>query len=94
MSENRKKEIERHSNGGLAYHCTWLEVKGLNFRTHPNLRSFDDKHWTRIGWHRKYFSNGQLAWQIKYDEFGVSIQDMFKSFREDGTRIIYNSSLS
>lgn len=88
MALNNKRQIERHSNGKLAYHCTWVEISPLLLKNKSMaINDKNGKCWVRVGWHRKYFNNGQLAWQLKYTDLGEPITNKFKSFRKDGSAI-------
>ena len=90
MIINKIQQIERHSNGVLAYHCTWAEISIKHLENYPNcIVDKTGRHFIRIGYHRKYFDNMQLAWQLKYDKYGNSIKDVIKSYRKDGTNVVW-----
>lgn len=90
MFIDTKINNEFHKNGQLAYTETIAVLAassaGLyqNRRKHPN--GFD---WIRIGRTAKYFDNGQLAWELNYNNNGEVIKDGKPSFTKDGTIIIY-----
>ena len=86
-----KLNEEFHPNGQLAYtENVATLVKGTE-GFHPNSRIREDGvQWIRTGRHAKYFDNGQLAWELNYDENGNQLKDKpFKSYRKDGTLIIF-----
>lgn len=89
-----KLNEEFHPNGQLAYtENVATLVKGTE-DSHPNSRiGANGVQWIRTGRHAKYFDNGQLAWELFYDDQGNVIKDKphtpSKSYRKDGTLIVY-----
>lgn len=82
------KNIERHKNGRLAYFEQFMQVTPVKTDLYYNvIKDNAGNMWVRIGWHKKYFENGQLAWQLKYDKQGKLIPGKNKAFRSDGTPI-------
>lgn len=43
----------------------------------------------RIGSTRKFFDNGQLAWELNYNEDGSVTKDDLPTYRKDGSIIIF-----
>lgn len=85
-----KTNQEFHENGQLAYTETIAylnpEIPHLYYNT---LVDDSGKEWMRVGRQAKYYDNGQLAWELNYDEKGNVIKDDSRSYRKDGTVIIY-----
>lgn len=82
---------EFHDNGALAYEQTIAilkpehEAKFDRRIMHPDGYCF-----IRIGRNVKYFDNGQLAWQLDYNDKGEVIKNKDqREYRKDGTIIIY-----
>lgn len=81
---------EFHVNGKLAYTETIAILIPAYSHLFENKRIHPDGYeWIRIGKCAKYFDNGQLSWQINYDEKGNALKDNSFSFRKDGSVIQY-----
>jgi hypothetical protein len=83
-----KTNQEFHKNGQLAYAENILIVPANTSHLYQNKRINDaGVEWVRVGEHAKYYDNGQLAWMLRYNEFGDVIKDNAPSYRKDGTII-------
>lgn len=83
---------EYHINGQLAYTETIKYISKEDINAYSNVRTSSDGslYWYRIGKQAKYYDNGQLAWELNYDEKdGSIIKDNKPSYRKDGTVIVY-----
>lgn len=81
---------EYHKNGQLAYTETIAKVSVDSMVMFPNRRIHPDGYyWIRVGKCAKYYDNGQLAWEMNYDEFGNGIVEKVNQYRKDGTVIVY-----
>ena len=81
---------EFHKNGKLAY----IETIQILSKEEEHLFNNATRHpdgfeWIRIGKQAKYYDNGQLAWILNYDNNGVVIKEKNRSYRKDGTIIVY-----
>lgn len=90
MIVSKKERIEKHQNGKLAYYELWAKIAPLYRARYPDHRK-DEKgnYWIRVGWNYKCFDNGQLAWQMEYDNNGVLVKGSYKAYRKDGTPITH-----
>lgn len=86
-----KEYKELHKNGSVWITGTiaivadpWKHLYSL-----IGFPGFEKIHTCRIGKWSKYYSNGQLAWTIEYDDFGYAKPSNYPSFRIDGTEINY-----
>jgi hypothetical protein len=85
-----KVNNEFHSNGQLAYTETIAILAPETSNLYPNRRIHPSGYeWIRIGEHKKYFDNGQLAWQLNYGEKGNVLKDDCRNYRKDGTVITH-----
>jgi hypothetical protein len=67
----KKEIIETHSNGKIKYVETKAIIHPIWIALCPNHRINDDgKLMIRIGVNKKFRFNGDLEWEIKYDDFG------------------------
>ncbi len=81
---------EFHKNGNLAYTETIAILAPSSAHLYEHRRVHPDGHeWIRTGRNAKYFDNGQLAWELNYDEMGKVIKNDKKNYRKDGTVIIH-----
>ena len=84
------KNEEFHKNGQLAY----VETIGILSKEAEHL--YDNRRISpegysliRIGRQAKYFDNGQIAWELEYDDRGELIITGKPQYRRDGTVIVY-----
>lgn len=84
---------EYHGNGTLAYTEKRAYLKDIAFHKYE-ARIVEDKtegfEFIRIGRCAKYFDNGQLAWELNYDNMGNVVKGNKPNYRKDGTPIIYS----
>jgi len=80
-----------HENGQLAYTETIAVLNPEFAHKFPNRRELTKDHiWIRTGRCAKYYDNGQLHWELNYDELGNVIkQAKSVRYRKDGTIIQY-----
>ncbi len=80
-----------HENGQLAYTATIARLDESHSKLLYSNRLFSDDHkeWIRVGKQAKYYDNGQLAWELNYDDKGNVIKDDERSYRKDGSVIIF-----
>ena len=79
---------EFHPNGRLAYTASTATLSKDEHDKYPNARvAPDGTQWIYNGVVAKHYNNGQLAWQLNYDETGAIIKDGKPSYRRDGTII-------
>lgn len=85
----KKVNNEYHPNGTLAYTETRVVVAEIKQETNLcAIRTAPDGTMSmRVGRHAKMFDNGQLAWEINYDDNGHAILPYSKAYRKDGTVI-------
>ena len=85
-----KLNEEFHPNGKLAYTETIAILAPGTEHLYDNRRIHPDGYqWIRLGRHAKYFDNGQLNWELNYDEKGNYVDNKKLSYRRDGTVITY-----
>lgn len=87
-----KTNEEFHANGKLAYTETrayLLPATAHLFDNKNKLVNDKGEQSVRIGRNAKYYDNGQLAWELNYDNNGNIIKDNKPSYRKDGTIITY-----
>lgn len=82
---------EHHKNGALFYTEKRAIVEPLfidAYKTFTNFRTIENESFLKMEC-EKYFDNGQFAWRLIWDEKGDVINKKEKSFRKDGTIILY-----
>jgi len=87
-----KTELQQefHKNGTLAFEQTIAILEPLFATTYEKrLTSPNGYDFIRIGRHVKYFDNGQLAWELNYNEKGEVIKENKPQYQKDGTIIQY-----
>jgi len=86
-----RNEVDK--NGVLRYEETRgiIEPMFLNNYTNYRVEGEGSKCWIRIGWNRRYWPNGQLNWEMKYDDKGEVIKGTYRAQREDGSRVCYST---
>lgn len=90
MIVETKTNKEYHSNGKIAYIENIAILSPISSHLYENRRLHPDGfEWIRTGTQAKYFDNGQIAWELKYDDMGKLIKNNSETFRKDGTTIIY-----
>lgn len=88
MKKTENKEY--HKNGQLMYQETIMEVPE-DLKLYPNSRRRSDgSHFVRIGRNARYHDNGQLNWELNYDDHGNLIKGRKLSYRKDGSIIQYS----
>jgi antitoxin component YwqK of YwqJK toxin-antitoxin module len=87
-----EKEVfkEYHSNGQLMYETTFAKVEPMFLDLYTNTRTDKDGIVRiRTGTTKRFWDNGQLNWQLNYDENGNLINEKLPQFRKDGSVIEY-----
>lgn len=80
---------EFHPNGQLAYTQTIGILSAETAHLHDNRRNHPEGYsWVRIGRQAKYFDNGQLAWELNYNERGDILKRDKPTYRKDGTIVL------
>jgi hypothetical protein len=81
---------EYHTNGQLMYE-TILNVIAPMFEPLYKNMIYNDKGeiLIRTGITKRFHGNGQINWQLKYNEDGSLFNEKFNSFMKDGTIITY-----
>ena len=77
---------EFHENGTLKYRCTRSEIKKGYEHLYPN-RISNTVSFIKVGNCSRFFDNGQLNWQMNYDNRGNLITEKLPFYRKDGTII-------
>lgn len=84
---------EYHSNGMLAYICTFqdITIEQSTQKEYSNcIVRPDGSHFIRVGFCAKFHDNGIMAWGLEYDNFGrVDKTKSYPSKRKDGSLIQY-----
>ena len=89
LIENREVR-EYHKNGNLMYETTFGIVPPSFKNLFENtILSPSGEILIRIGMTRRFWDNGQLNWQLKYENNGALSKDRFPSFWKDGSIIQY-----
>ena len=85
-----KREVkEYHKNGQLMYETTYAVIDPLFENNYKNVIKNDKGELLiRIGMTKRYYDNGQLNWQLKYNDDGSCSNEKFRSYRKDGSNII------
>jgi len=67
-----KREItEKHPNGNYKYIETIAVISSMWIAKYPNHRiAPDGTLWIRVGVNKKFRPNGELEWEIKYNDCG------------------------
>jgi len=69
------KIVEKYKNGKIKYTETIAEVSNLWIALYPNVRiNKDGKLHIRIGENKKYKLNGEIEWELYFDNFGNLIK--------------------
>jgi len=85
-----KVNKEYHANGMLAYIETISIVSDASAYLYPNRRIHPNGYsWIRTGLNQKFFDNGQLSWELQYDDLGTLIKTDNKQYRKDGTTVFF-----
>lgn len=81
---------ENHANGQLMYQTTFCVIDP-NFQHLFQNKIVNDKGeiLIRTGITKRFWDNGQLNWQLKYNEDGSLSNEKFQQYRKDGSIIIY-----
>lgn len=89
MITHTKLIEEFHSNGHLAYICTFAFINSLWDNMYPNRIQPDDgsQALIRVGKSAKYWDNGQLHWELNHDENGNLIKEKTIWYNRDGAVI-------
>ncbi len=90
MILKREKYQEFHENGQL-----WIDGeiaiiaplwKHL-YDYREGFKGHESEPVCRVGLLKCYFDNGQLAWQLRFDDYGFCTGEKFHKYRKDGTLI-------
>jgi hypothetical protein len=59
-----------YPTGELMHECHWQQIDEPLVKGVWDSRYFDNAFWIRTGEQTKWDRNGQIIWQLKYDERG------------------------
>ena len=75
MILSKKEIIEKYPNGKISYIETRAVIAPISVAMYPNHRiSSDGTIWIRVGVNKKYNQNGELRWEIKYNDVGSIVK--------------------
>ena len=81
---------EYHYNGQLMYESTFSIIEPVFENAYTNtLKNKEKETIIRTGITRRFWDNGQLNWELKYNEDGSLIKEKYTQFRKDGSVILF-----
>jgi antitoxin component YwqK of YwqJK toxin-antitoxin module len=85
------REIKQyHNNGQLMYESTLNVVAPMFAPLYKNtIHNEKGEILIRTGITKRFWNNGQINWQLKYNDDGSLLNDNFPQFRKDGSVITY-----
>jgi hypothetical protein len=84
-----RKIIENHANGQLMYETTiWVVSSQFEGFYHNKMIGANGEILIRTGMTRRFWDNGQLNWQLEYNQDGSPSGNIFPQYRKDGSVIV------
>jgi len=90
MILKREKYQEFHENGKLNIEGEIAVIAPMWKHLYDYRDGFEchkDHPVCRIGLWTCYYSNGQLSWQLRFDDYGFYTGEKFPKYQKDGTLI-------